>query len=170
MVPTVALPPAIPFTDQLTAMFVAPVTVALKTCWLPARITPVAGVTCTTIPFTCALIALEALAPGAGFCTVMLTVPTSASVAVPVAVNCVEEITVVVSAVVPRKTVAPGAKCAPVKERVNGPIGMTVGVTLLSCGTGLFSVTALLPVFVGSTLSVALTVIVFGAGGNSGAV
>ena len=42
------------------------------------------------------------------------TLPTCALVAVPVAVNCVEEMRVVVSAVEPKFTVAPCAKCAPV--------------------------------------------------------
>ena len=90
--------------------------------------------------------------------------------AVPVAVSCVEETTVVVRAVLPRKAMAPAAKCRPVNDRVNGPTGMTRGDTLLSCGIGLFNVTALLPVFEVSTVSVALTVMVLGAGGNSGAV
>ena len=170
MVPMLALPPATPFTDQLTAVLFVPVTVAVNTCWLPERIMPVAGDTCTTMPFTCAVIAAETLDPGAGFCTVMFTLPTCASVAVPVAVNCVEEITVVVSAVVPIKTVAPGAKCKPVRVNVKGPTGMTIGETVLSCGTGLSSVTALLPVLLASTLSVALIVMMFAVGGNSGAV
>src|SRR5271169_318133 len=122
------------------------------------------------LPFTKATMDFETLGPGAGFCTVIFTLPTCALVAAPVAVNCVEEATAVVSAVVPRKTVAPGAKCKPVKERVTGPTGIVRGETVLSWGTGLFSVTALLPVFVASAVSVALTVMVFGAGGNSGAV
>ena len=47
---------------------------------------------------------------------------------------------------------------------------MISGETVVSTGIGLSRVTALLPVFEVSTVSVALTLMVFGAGGNSGAV
>jgi hypothetical protein len=57
---------------------------------------------------------MEMLAPGAGLCTVMICVPACALVAVPVAVSCVDETYVVVSAVVPIKATAVCAKCNPV--------------------------------------------------------
>ncbi len=74
------------------------------------------------------------------------TFPTCAEVAVPVAVSCVEEMYVVTSTAVPKFTVAPWAKCAPVMFNVNVPTGIAIGVTVTSCGTGLRSVTALEPI------------------------
>jgi hypothetical protein len=50
IVPTVALPPATAFTDQVTAVFVEPVTVAANAPLDPARIVAVAGVTVTLVP------------------------------------------------------------------------------------------------------------------------
>ena len=122
------------------------------------------------MPLISAPIGLETLGPGAGLWTVMLTLPDCALVTVPVAVNFVEEITVVVRAILPRYAVAPGAKCAPVKERVSGPTEIDVGEALSRIGIGLFRVTALLPFFEISTVSAAVMVMVLGAGGNSGAV
>ncbi len=82
-----------------------PVTVALKDCWLPARIVAVAGDTCTLIAAlftTCAINPPEETAPGSGFFTVMEMLPTWPVVAVPLAVNCVEDTRVVASAVAPK--------------------------------------------------------------------
>lgn len=49
IVPVVALPPATPFTDQLTAVCVVPVTVAEKNCVAPARTFAALGATLTVI-------------------------------------------------------------------------------------------------------------------------
>ena len=64
----------------------------------------------------------------------------------------------------------PVAKCAPFTVRLKLPTEIEVGVTLAICGVGLSSVTALLPVFVESAVSVAEMVKAFAVGGNSGAV
>ena len=48
MVPTVADPPAVPFTDQVTAVFAFPVTVVAKDWVAPSTTLAVAGVTATT--------------------------------------------------------------------------------------------------------------------------
>jgi hypothetical protein len=100
----------------------------------------------------------------------MAMVPTWAAVAVPVAVICVADTRFVVSAVVPKSRVAPGAKFAPVTVSVKVPTGIEVGVTEAICGVGLFSVTMLLAVMAVLAVSVALTVTELGVGGNCGAV
>jgi len=46
-VPTVALPPAIPFTLQVTAVFVVPVTVAVNCCVAPVTTEALVGLTLT---------------------------------------------------------------------------------------------------------------------------
>ena len=79
-------------------------------------------------------------------------------VAVPVAVNLVDETRVVVSAALPNCTAAPVAKCAPVIVNVNVPTGIDVGSTVATCGIGLFTVTALPAVFVASAVSTAVIV------------
>ncbi len=59
---------------------------------------------------TFAFMPAELTAPGSGFFTTTDTSPTWPLVALPVAVNCVEETRVVVSVVEPKVTVAFGAK------------------------------------------------------------
>ena len=49
MVPAAALPPGVPFTCQVTAVFVAPVTVAVNCVLAPGLSVAVAGVTATVI-------------------------------------------------------------------------------------------------------------------------
>lgn len=49
IVPSVALPPLMPLTLQLTAVSVVFVTVAVKVAWLPRRTASVGGFTVTTI-------------------------------------------------------------------------------------------------------------------------
>ena len=49
IVPSVALPPAVEFTDQVTLLFVLPLTVAANASFAPARIVAVAGVTVTPL-------------------------------------------------------------------------------------------------------------------------
>src|SRR3974377_607330 len=111
----------------------------------------------------------ETLAPGSGLCTVMICVPACALVAVPVAVSCVDETYVVVSAVVPMYATAPCAKCNPVSVIVNAAWGRLIGATLVNFGTGLSSVALAFPSFRVSDVSTALIVMELGAGGNSGA-
>jgi hypothetical protein len=50
IVPVPALPPATPFTCQVTEVFDEPVTVALKDCVAPARTLALGGVTVTVTP------------------------------------------------------------------------------------------------------------------------
>ena len=174
-VPSVALPPAVPFTDQVTFVFVLPVTTAVNDCVAPARKVALAGATPTERlldgPVTVSFTAADAINPGFGFCTVKLTLPTCADVAVPVALICVAEVRVVVSAVVPNISVAPGAKFVPFTVNVNAtPLATDVGDTEAMVGVGLLSVTTLLPVAVVFPVSAALTAIVFELGGNCGAV
>jgi hypothetical protein len=111
----------------------------------------------------------EEMIPGLGFCTTTEMLPTCELVAVPVAVNAVEETRVVVSVALPNCTVAPVAKCAPATFSVKAPTGIDVGVTLVTCGTGLLMVTELAAVFVESAVSTALTVTASPDAGNSGA-
>ncbi len=49
IVPSVAFPPATPFTLQLTAVSVVPVTFALNVAWLPSTTDPLVGVTLTAM-------------------------------------------------------------------------------------------------------------------------
>jgi len=51
-VPTVALPPAIPFTLQVTAVFAVPVTVAVNCCVAPVTTEALVGLTVTATPET----------------------------------------------------------------------------------------------------------------------
>ena len=50
IVPTVALPPAIEFTDHVTVLFAMPLTVAANASFAPARIVAVEGVTVIPVP------------------------------------------------------------------------------------------------------------------------
>src|SRR5262249_6581814 len=122
----------------------------------------------TTVPplTTCAVTEPEDTWPGFGFCTVIPILPTCAAVAVPVAVICVADTRFVVSAVVPKKTVAPCAKFVPATVSENAPTGIAAGVTEETCGTGLFSVTMLLALIAVLALSATVIVTVLGVGGN----
>ena len=105
MKPTPASPLACPEIVQVTAVLEVPVTVAVKLVLTPAWTFIVVGLTATAIPVfarTCAFTEAEETAPGSGFFTVIAIVPTCPLVAVPVAVNCVEETRVVVKAALPK--------------------------------------------------------------------
>src|SRR5260370_41388756 len=104
----------------------------------------------------------ETLAPGSGLAAVMVCVPACALVAVPIAVSCVDETYVVVSAVVPMYATAPCAKCKPFSVIVNGAWATLIGVTLVNCGTGLFSVALAFPSFLVSDVSTAVMLMEFG--------
>jgi hypothetical protein len=77
-------------------------------------------------------------------------------VAVPVAVNFVAETNVVVKDVLPNITWAFFTNLLPVAVMVNAPMGMAVGETVVSTGTGFSRFTAALPVMVASVLLTAV--------------
>ena len=88
----------------------------------------------------------------------------------PVAVSCVEETNVVVSAVVPRKTCALDRKFAPVTVSKKLPVPTLAGLVPISVGVGFISVTALDADLEESAALVAVTITVFGEGRELGAV
>jgi hypothetical protein len=104
-----------------------------------AAVTAVAAVTCTGAEV------VEFAEPGFGLLTVTETVPTCPVVAVPVAVNCVDETNVVVSAAPPNITCAPLTNSLPVTVSENVPTGIDAGLAPETIGTGFINVIALLP-------------------------
>ena len=88
----------------------------------------------------------------------------------PVAVSCVALTKLVVSAVPARDTCAPETKLAPVSVMANAPVEKLEGVTVVRAGTGLRSVTALVPVAEESAALTAVIVTVFGFGSAAGGV
>src|ERR1700690_2184149 len=96
--------------------------------------------------------------------------PTSPVLAVPVALSCVAEVRGVARVTEPKITVTPGAKCAPVMVKEKVPTGMVRGETVVICGVAFRSRARMWPAFLGSLVTKAETVMVFAAGGNSGAV
>ena len=158
---------------QLTAVFVVPETVAVKKTVSKIWTEALPGARETLMPVlvtTLVLMPAELTVPGSGFLTVTETLPTCPLVAVPVAVNCEEETRVVTRAVEPKLMTALGAKWVPLTVSLKLPTGMEVGLIDAISGVGFWRVTALLAVFVESVLSVAMRVMPFGLGGNSGAV
>jgi hypothetical protein len=119
-------------------------------------------------PFTCRLTPLEVLLPGAGFDTVTAKLPPDATL--PVAVSCVAETKVVVSAVPPRRTWALDTNLLPVTVREKLPVPMLAGLMPISAGVGFMSVTALEPLAELDAELVALIVTVLGLGRDAGAV
>jgi len=91
-------------------------------------------------------------------------------VALPVAVNCVEETNVVVSAVLLNITCAPDTKLLPVTVSIKLPRFVDPGEMPLSVGVGFHNVTEAEPDFVVSAVLVAVTLIVLGDGSVAGAV
>src|SRR5216683_7593278 len=133
MVPRVALPLAIPLIDHFTAVLPpAPFTAVRYWNVEPAVICAVGGITCTdTWPAapTCTFMEVaESLLPGSGFSTVILTIPTCADVAVPVAVSWVRPTKVVVSGVPPNSTLEPLTKFEPPTWIEKLPTGRKVGL------------------------------------------
>jgi len=116
IVPEAEVPPVTPFTLQVTALFVALVTVAAN-CWSPLTVTCAdAGliVTFSAGPVIVKLAGLETPAPAPGFATVTGMVPPwEISAAGTAAVSCPEFCHVVFSAVAPKLTTAPGTKLFP---------------------------------------------------------
>jgi hypothetical protein len=78
--------------------------------------------------------------PGSGLVTLMATVPTWATVAVPVAVSCVEETKVVLKGVPAKFTWAPVTKFPPSTVRVKEPTTIVLGEIEMTNGVGLFTV------------------------------
>ena len=72
IVPTVALPPAMPFTDQVTAVLVVPVTVAENVCVSPARMLGPLGVTLTLITLVMLSVKLCVAFAPTPFCAVIV--------------------------------------------------------------------------------------------------
>src|SRR5262245_22183805 len=111
---------------------------------------------------TLAVMVPELTVPGSGFFTLTEMLPTWPLVAVPVAVNCVEETRVVARAVEPKFTTAFGAKCDPLIVNLKEPTGIEVGLMEEICGVGFWRVMELFAVLVASFVSVAVIVTVFG--------
>src|SRR5271163_4244404 len=156
------------FTDQVTWISVLPVTVASNCVVLPAPMVTVLGLRVTTmfeLATTSARMGAEVAEPGLGLVTVMLTLPTCAAVAVPVAVSSVGDTNVVVNCCVPKLTTEPFMKPEPVIVSKNlMPTTISVGMALVRTGTGLPRVMAALPEEVLSATLVAVTVTLLGFG------
>ena len=172
IVPTVALPPGAPFTFHTTLGLVVPVMVDLNcTVSVGRRFAP-AGEMRTRMPdaptFTIRL--EEAIDPGSGLDTLTCTdIPFCADVAVPVAVNWVDETNFVVSAMPLNMTLAPFTNLLPVTVSVKFPTETAVGDTAVTVGTGFSSVTMTLPERVLSDEDVASMLTEFGLGRAAGA-
>jgi hypothetical protein len=118
IVPTVAFPPATPFTDHVTPWFVLPVTLSVNCCICPTVIVSAGGFTATTTG-TASVKALEVPPPGAGVVTATARLPALAnSAAVIVAVNSVALPYVVASGVLPNSTTDCEQKPVPVTVSV----------------------------------------------------
>ena len=112
---------------------------------------------------------MEFAAPGFGLLTVTEIVPTCAAVAVPVAVSCVDETNVVVSAAPPNITCAPLTNSLPVTVSENVPTGIEAGLAPETIGTGFINVIALLPEEDALAALTASTETAFGVGTTAGA-
>src|SRR6266850_1149867 len=113
---------------------------------------------------------LDVAEPGFGFCTVTCTVPTCWSVAVPVAVSCVELLKVVVRNCPPNTTTAPFTKFEPVAVSVKLPTLIVCGASAVKIGIGFRIVAAADAVARLSAALVAVTFTGFGFGRLAGAV
>jgi hypothetical protein len=172
IVPSVALPPATSFTDQLTPWFVLPVTVAVNGCICVTWSVCVEGLTATTTT-TVRFVAFDVPPPGLGVTTVSAYFPAVVSCAAGMsAVSCVELPKVVARGVVPSCTLDWGVKLVPVSVSTVSPLpaSTAVGEIELRLGAGFTTVTAAEAVWLGSTTLAAFTVTVLGEGGMAGAV
>src|SRR5215469_15293344 len=88
---------------------------------------------------------LEVAEPGFGLLTEMLMSPTSAAVALPLAVSSVEETKVVDNDCEPKLTREPFMKPEPVRVSWKLPVVMMVGVSVFKTGAAFSSVTAEFP-------------------------
>ena len=168
IVPTVPLPPAIPFTFHVTVLFVVFSTVAVnclvcftRTLALVGEIetdTGVAAVTVTNTVFDVVPSGQLTLTGTDGF----------AAGALPMAVIDVDDTKVDDVAAPSKETAQPVTNPAPVMVSVKLPAGNDDGLTVVMPGKGR-TVTAALPDEPGEAVLVAPTVTVGGAGGVSGA-
>ena len=122
MVPTVALPPAMPFTAQVTVFVSVLLTCALNLKVLKPRMVFVLGETTTLTGLTAAIVfALETVEPAPGFITVTWICVPAAEFDVPFTVICVADCEVIVRAVLSSNaTTAVGRKLLPVIVSTNG--------------------------------------------------
>src|SRR5689334_15322896 len=132
MVPTVELPPTMPLTFQVTAGLLALLTVAVNCRDWPTRRLALVGemLTVTGLAVTATLTAFEVPLV---FVTVTGT-PLLVVLVLPVAVSMVDELTVVVSDVVPNLTTEPLTKPVPLTVSVKLPVCIDVGLTLVIVG------------------------------------
>ena len=129
-----------------------------------ADVTAIDAVTCTAAEV------VDPTAPGFGLFTVTEILPTCAAVAVPVAVNCVADTNVVVSATPPNITVEPFTNPWPVTVNANAPTATEFGLALEITGIGFNNVTGLLPEDDALAVLTAETVTELGVGTTAGAV
>jgi hypothetical protein len=145
IMPTVAFPPLIPLTSQVTARFRLFLTLAVNCCCPPAATVAEAGEIATTgIGLLIAKVnALDVPPPGAGVATLTIAVPAAAiSAAVIAACKLVLEADVVVRAFPFHCTVEVDTKLAPVTVSVNAAAPATAELGFseptASDGVGLF--------------------------------
>jgi hypothetical protein len=119
-------------------------------------------------PLTWKLTTEDSELPGSGFCTTTENVPEDE--AVPVAVSCVEETTVVEMGELERRTCAPATKLLPVRVREKLPRLVEAGEMPVRTGVGFMSVTELLEDLEVSAELVALMATLLGDGREVGAV
>jgi hypothetical protein len=171
IVPTVALPPATPFTDHV-AWFVLPVTLAVNCCACPTIIVSAGGFTATTT-CTASVSALEFPPPGAGVVTATPRLPAFANCAAgSTAVNCVALPYVVANAVPPNSTTDCAQNPDPVTVSVVFPLPAlsVAGEMELTTGAGFTMLTEAAADCAGCARLAAVTVTMLGAGGTAGAV
>jgi len=173
IVPTVAFPPRMEFTLQVTAVFEEPLTVAMN-CLVAETGTPalagatltVAGAAAVTLRLTGELV----VPPSPLFVTVTATcIPICAAVAVPDAFRPVGESSVVASATPPKLTTEFAPKFAPLSEIVKGPTGTDVGEVLHNSTGGWVIVMVTAPNLLASAVLVACTVTTLAIGTVMGA-
>lgn len=128
-----------------------------------AEVAAIAAVTCTEADV------VEFAAPGFGLSTVTEMLPTCEAVAVPVAVNCVDETNVVVIAAPPNITCDPFTNPVPVTASENAPTAIEFGLAPETTGSGFINVTALLPDDVELATLIASIETEFGVGTAAGA-
>jgi hypothetical protein len=127
------------------------------------ELTAIAAVTCTEAEV------VDPIAPGFGLFTVTEILPTCEAVAVPVAVNCVDETNAVVSATPPNITCDPFTNPLPATVKEIAPTTTEFGLTVETTGIGFISVTGLLPDEEALARLTASTAIEFGVGTTAGA-
>ena len=137
MVPTVALPPVMPLTDQATAVLVDPVIVAPKACVAPGASVALVGDTATlmpefggsgfVVPLPTLIITVSLVVAPTPVCATFsgTCVPACAALALPVTRSSVAETRVLASGTPPKVTTTPSVKLEPFSRRVNAP-GATV--------------------------------------------